>query len=92
MSSFYLLLLLLILCQETQGTKSTRIFHPGKDQWHFPLNVSVLPMMVGGLLQLRPQGAGSLPLPALEFLCWRSDAHASVDGTLSSHPAACELV
>lgn len=48
--------------------------------------------MVDGPLRLHPEEACPLPLPVLELLSWRSDACASVDGTLSSDPAAHEFL
>lgn len=89
---FYLLLLLLILCQETQCTKTCESSILARISGGFLLssNSNVLPMNSMWPLQLHAKGACSLPLPVL-VLCWRSDAHASVDGTLSSHPAVHEF-
>lgn len=64
---FYLLPLLLILCQETQCTKSCESSILARISGGFLLNSNsnVLPMNSGRPLQLHAKGACSLPLPVL---------------------------
>lgn len=64
---FYLLPLLLILCQETQCTKSCESSILARIRGGFLLNgnSNVLPMNSGQPLQLHAKGACSLPLPVL---------------------------
>lgn len=64
---FYLLPLLLILCQETQYTKSCESSILARISGGFLLNSNsnVLPMNSGRPLQLHTEGACSLPLPVL---------------------------